>query len=56
MKIICNECEDIFNIEDPLVGEKLTCPECGISLKIISIKGSDVDTEMLEEEIEDWGE
>lgn len=52
----CNECEGHFKLENPIVGEKFGCPECGISLKVTSVGSGKVQTEMIEEEIEDWGE
>lgn len=55
-QITCSECEERFSLENPILGEKFSCPECGISLKVISIKANSIHTEMVEEEIEDWGE
>lgn len=56
MKALCPQCEGEINIpEDAVVGEIVTCPDCGSPYEIESV-GSEVVIKPAEVEGEDWGE
>ena len=58
----CVECEAEFDIDEPEVGEFVSCPECGLEMEVISAKpleleiASDEEEEEEEEEEESWEE
>jgi alpha-aminoadipate carrier protein LysW len=57
MKTECEECLAVFEVsEDAIVGEVVTCPECGSDLEIIEISGDTVKTRKIQLSGEDWGE
>ncbi|HLX50928.1 MAG TPA: hypothetical protein VKS82_21585 [Streptosporangiaceae bacterium] len=53
---ICPECDFSFKAEDMEVGETLACPECALTLQVRDIKGTELDLEMIEADLPDWGE
>lgn len=56
-KSICPECLAEIEIpEDALVGEIVSCPDCGLELEVESILGEKVKLQKLVIEKEDWGE
>lgn len=57
MKVECEECLAVFDVsEDIIVGEVVTCPECGSDLEIIEISGNSAKTRKVQLSGEDWGE
>ncbi|EQB68095.1 MAG: hypothetical protein AMDU5_GPLC00017G0058 [Thermoplasmatales archaeon Gpl] len=42
--------------EDAMVGEILTCPDCGVEFEIVSLDGGQVKLAAAENIKEDWGE
>jgi alpha-aminoadipate carrier protein LysW len=42
--------------DDVLVGEIVTCPECGLDLEVKSISAGRVEVQPVVVEGEDWGE
>ena len=56
-KSICPECLAEIEIpEDALVGEIVSCPDCGLELEVESIEGNKFNLQKLVIEKEDWGE
>lgn len=55
MKVSCPNCDGVFEVGDVVVGEILDCPDCGISLKVMTI-GDNLDLGIAAEEEEDWGQ
>ncbi len=53
--VSCPNCDGVFEVEDVVVGEILDCPDCGISLKVMST-GEDLHLGIAAEEEEDWGQ
>jgi len=39
-----------------MIGEILSCPDCGLDLEVKSIEETDVIVERIDIESEDWGE
>lgn len=57
MKALCLQCEGEVNIpEDAVIGEIVTCPDCGSPYEIESIGNGEVVIKPTEIEGEDWGE
>jgi alpha-aminoadipate carrier protein LysW len=59
----CVECEAEFDIEEPELGDLVSCPECGLDMEIITIKPLELEAVAEEEEEEeepeeedDWNE
>jgi len=42
--------------DDAMVGEIVSCPDCGLELEVKSVEGGKVELEKLSIEKEDWGE
>ncbi len=55
LDVSCPNCDGVFEVEDVVVGEILDCPDCGISLKVMST-GEDLHLGIAAEEEEDWGQ
>jgi alpha-aminoadipate carrier protein LysW len=55
MEVSCPNCDGVFEVGDVVVGEILDCPDCGISLKVMTI-GDNLDLGIAAEEEEDWGQ
>jgi alpha-aminoadipate carrier protein LysW len=53
----CPDCQaDLKLGDDVLVGEIVTCPECGLDLEVKSISAGRVEVQPVVVEGEDWGE
>lgn len=57
VKSKCPVCLVEFDLpDDVLLGEIVTCPECGSELEVKEAKGSEVELKEVVMEKEDWGE
>ena len=57
MKSRCIECDgDISVPNDVVVGEIVTCPDCGQNFEVSEINSSNVVLKLAESTGEDWGE
>ena len=57
MKIECQDCGGEINIpDDTMVGEVITCPDCGADFEIESNAKGKVELKPAETLGEDWGE
>ena len=57
MKATCPECFFEFELDEGVIlGEILTCEDCGAELEVIEIKSDKVKLQIAETEEEDWGE
>ena len=57
METKCLECEAPVHIEDDaVVGEIVSCPDCGADYEIASLNNSTVTVKKAESVKEDWGE
>ncbi|MHA1339769.1 MAG: hypothetical protein ACTSRZ_06575 [Promethearchaeota archaeon] len=55
-KCECPACYFEFDVDDKvIVGEVITCPDCGVDLEVLEISDS-VKTQVAEVAEEDWGE
>ena len=53
----CPDCDAQFKVpENVVVGEILSCPECGLELEVKKIGGNQLELQALVIEGEDWGE
>ncbi|MFQ6080962.1 MAG: lysine biosynthesis protein LysW [Candidatus Bathyarchaeia archaeon] len=53
----CPECDAELRIpDDVMLGEILSCLDCGLELEVKQIEGDHVELQELEIEGEDWGE
>ncbi|MFX1451771.1 MAG: lysine biosynthesis protein LysW [Promethearchaeota archaeon] len=56
-KAVCPECYFEFEVDDAVImGEVLTCDDCGVDLEVIEIGDKEVKLQLAEVEEEDWGE
>ena len=53
---VCPECEFTFTATDLTVGETLACPECALTLQVRALNGNELELEMIESELPDWGQ
>lgn len=57
MKAKCIECEaSIAVAADVVVGEIVSCPDCGMDFEVVGIKDQEVALKAAETVGEDWGE
>ncbi|HJX23920.1 MAG TPA: alpha-aminoadipate/glutamate carrier protein LysW/ArgW [Candidatus Bathyarchaeia archaeon] len=57
MKARCPECDAEVKIpDDVIIGEIVSCPDCGQELEIVEITNGSVKVKVAEVEGEDWGE
>ena len=57
VEIVCPDCSAEFEIpEDVIVGEIISCPDCGLDLKVAKLGKGKVEIERVSIEKEDWGE
>lgn len=55
MATVCPECDgEVLLSDDVIVGEIVTCPDCGADLEVMDL--DPVILELAPEEEEDWGE
>ncbi|MFH0897939.1 MAG: lysine biosynthesis protein LysW [Candidatus Bathyarchaeota archaeon] len=56
-KAECPDClAEIDASDDVMVGEILSCPDCGLELEVASVEGGKIELQKLAIEKEDWGE
>jgi alpha-aminoadipate carrier protein LysW len=56
-KVICPDCAAEFDVpDDVMVGEIVSCPDCGLDLEVEKVEGNDVELQKIAIEKEDWGE
>ncbi len=56
-KATCTDCSaEIEVLDDIMVGEILSCPDCGLELEVASLEGGKIELQKLVIEKEDWGE
>ena len=57
MKVKCLECNCEFDVpDDVIVGEIVTCPDCGLELEVTKIEAGLIEVKSAKVEGEDWGE
>jgi alpha-aminoadipate carrier protein LysW len=57
VKSKCFECEGSISVpDDAIVGEIVTCPDCGLSFEVLEKNSSTVVLKAAENMGEDWGE
>jgi alpha-aminoadipate/glutamate carrier protein LysW len=57
MEAKCLECDANVNVEDDsIVGEIITCPDCGTDYEVASLGNGTVSIKLAESVKEDWGE
>ncbi|MDQ1278954.1 MAG: alpha-aminoadipate/glutamate carrier protein LysW [Thermoproteota archaeon] len=57
VKVVCPDCAAEFDIpDDVMVGEIVSCPDCGLDLEVENVEGSTVEIQKIAIEKEDWGE
>ena len=53
----CPDCEAEISVpDDVMLGEVLSCPQCGLELEVKEVGGSHIEVQELQIEGEDWGE
>jgi alpha-aminoadipate/glutamate carrier protein LysW len=56
-KANCLECDSALSIQDDaIVGEIVSCPECGADYEVASLENGTVTIKIAESVKEDWGE
>jgi len=57
VKATCPECAAEFETpNDVVIGEIVSCPDCGLELEVTEIKADKVVLKIVQVEGEDWGE
>lgn len=57
MNTLCKECGgDIKVPDDVVVGEIITCPDCGTDFEVIKVEKDNISIKTAETVGEDWGE
>jgi alpha-aminoadipate/glutamate carrier protein LysW len=54
LHVNCVECDAAIELDEPIVGEIVVCPECGVELEILALDPVTVTVAPMEQE--DWGE
>ena len=54
MQANCPECDAQISMEDPMKGEIVVCPDCGVELEVREL--DPLTLELAPHEEEDWGE
>jgi alpha-aminoadipate/glutamate carrier protein LysW len=54
LSVNCIECDAAVELTDPIVGEIVVCPDCGVDLEVMSLEPLTVNVAPMEQE--DWGE
>lgn len=50
----CPECDAPITLDDPMIGEIIPCPDCGVELEVLTLDPLTLD--LAPEVEEDWGE
>ena len=50
----CPECDADITLKDPMKGEIVSCPDCGVELEVVEL--APLTLALAPEEEEDWGE
>ncbi len=53
---VCPECDYKFTVHDLEIGATLACPECALTLQVRNITGTELELEMIEADLPDWGQ
>lgn len=57
MKTKCRDCDGSIEVpDDAMVGELVTCPDCGVDYEVEAIGAGHVSLKVAETVGEDWGE
>jgi alpha-aminoadipate/glutamate carrier protein LysW len=57
VKVACPDCMgEVIVPDDAMVGEIVSCPDCGLELEVKNVDDGKVELEKLSIEKEDWGE
>ena len=57
MKFTCAECGSKIQLsDDVIVGEIVSCPDCGVEFEVIEFKNEEAQIKLAENVGEDWGE
>jgi len=57
MKTKCLECDAAMTVaDDAIVGEIISCPDCGADYEVASLDNGTVTIKVAESAKEDWGE
>ena len=57
MKVECKDCGGEISVaQDVMVGEIITCPDCGADFEIVVKEGESVEIKPAESVGEDWGQ
>jgi alpha-aminoadipate carrier protein LysW len=57
IKTTCPDClAEIEVPDDTMVGEIVSCPDCGLDLEVEQVEGQMIELQKLAIEKEDWGE
>lgn len=57
VKVACPDCMgEVAVPDDAMVGEIVSCPDCGLELEVKNVDNGKVELEKLSIEKEDWGE
>ena len=57
METKCLECDATVRVEnDAVIGEIITCPDCGADYEVAALNNGTVTIKMAESVKEDWGE
>jgi alpha-aminoadipate carrier protein LysW len=54
---LCPDCEAEIEVPaDAMIGEIVSCPDCGLDLEVVEVDESKMALERISIEKEDWGE
>ncbi len=53
---VCPECDFKFTADDLEIGATLVCPECALTLQVRNIADTELELEMIEADLPDWGQ
>lgn len=49
-KIVCPECKNDIEIENPVVGMVVECPACGVEIELTKVDGDNIEFIIIEDE------
>ncbi|MEM2093891.1 MAG: lysine biosynthesis protein LysW [Candidatus Bathyarchaeia archaeon] len=56
-KVTCPDCLAEIDVpDDVMVGEIVSCPDCGLDLEVEKVEGQTIELQKLAIEKEDWGQ